>query len=242
MLEFMIIAAILGGILIYRRGGLRLPAMAGLSGGIMSSSKQPVMVIGAVAIFIAAALIWWFWESIVGLSFFWKLILAVAVAFIGWKFLKGTLGTLVLTGGVIAILAVLLFSNPGTAMRDAVDSAAEQGGTSASLWGCPDEHKVKAGDTFVLTKTCPKVNVRFPYGQQDLELKISNSRFSGYFEDWAHLPWDKKEAYLLNVTMYKWPEGENEVTVEVLSAAEAAKNNAVADAATVERALSGATQ
>ena len=60
MLAFMIIAVVVVGIIIYRRGGLRLPAVAGLSRGVMASSKARNGTIIAVAIIVIIGAVLYF--------------------------------------------------------------------------------------------------------------------------------------------------------------------------------------
>jgi hypothetical protein len=89
---------------------------------------------------------------------------------------------------------------------------------------CTDVHRVTAGDEFVLSRACGSDDVRVP-PTLDPRFHISDSRFYGYFHDWVSSPWDEHDSGLLHLTVMRWPEGVNEVTVRVYTPAQGAKIN-----------------
>lgn len=111
MLEFMIIATIVIGIIMYRRGGLRLPAFAGLSGGIMSSSRARNGTIAALVaiVIIGGALYYWGSTAIIefGTTYWMWIIGAIVVIYLVLKeqgITRALVGTALVLGAVAAII------------------------------------------------------------------------------------------------------------------------------------------
>lgn len=121
-INFLLPALALGAFFLVKNR-VKLPALGGLGAAMPSNAK---MYGGGVAALVAAGLVWWYWDAIMGLSFFWKLVACAVPLFFGWRLSKGlkfSLATNMLWGGAIAMLAVVLFSNFGEVAETAVNRA-----------------------------------------------------------------------------------------------------------------------
>jgi hypothetical protein len=198
---------------------------------------------GGLAALIAGVLVWWFWGDLSG-SLWWRIATLALIAIVCFRWAKSKnkgLASNIGNAALIAMAVVVMVSAPGRTFGGWFDSkanaAAEHGVSSLVSSGCPDEHKVKAGDEFVLSLTCGGTKVRTVYGS-NLRFHITDPRFSGAdFDQWVDTSW--QEAGLRRMTVLRWPEGATEVTVQVVTleqAAEIDRSIASARAAESERA------
>lgn len=137
-----------------------------------------------------------------------------------WGSILGYVGTVII---VVAVLSSSFVQKPLEWFNTA--EAGVAGGTLSLGSSCTDVHRVTAGDEFVLSRVCGTDGVRVP-ASLDPKFGISDARFAGAFHDWVSSPWDKHDNGLLHLTVLRWPEGVNEVTVRVYTPAEAAEIDA----------------
>lgn len=95
---------------------------------------------------------------------------------------------------------------------------------STSL-GCPSTQTIEAyGETFKWKRGCGEQLLRV---SRDVNpwYHTQDGRFTGDFNTWATADWDTTDATLVRVNAVRWPDGVNEVEVEVITEAEAARRN-----------------
>ncbi len=156
-INFLLTALALGAFFLVKNRA-KLPALGGLGAAMPSSAK---MYGGGVAALVIAGLVWWFWGSIMGMGFFWKLVACAVPIFFGWRLSKGlkfSLATNMLWGGAIALVAVFLLSNYGKVAETTVNrgEANFAAGTLSAGSSCPGTDLVvkRAGSKLKVQPGC----------------------------------------------------------------------------------------
>lgn len=101
-----------------------------------------------------------------------------------------------------------------------------------SSLNCPRTQTIENyGDTFMLKRNCGEQLLRMPRNVVPW-YHVQDGRFAGEFNTWANTEWDATDATLTRVNTLRWPEGmsENQVEVEVVTQAEAARRKRLAAA------------
>jgi hypothetical protein len=101
-----------------------------------------------------------------------------------------------------------------------------------SSLNCPRTQTIENyGDTFMLKRNCGEQLLRMPRNVVPW-YHVQDGRFAGEFNTWANTDWDATDATLTRVNTLRWPEGmsENQVEVEVVTQAEAARRKRLAAA------------
>lgn len=108
----------------------------------------------------------------------------------------------------------------------------------ANISNCPGTKPVGVGGKFMIHKGCEKSMITVPMSL-DPWYKIEDGRFAGEFANWFEATWDKHNGALIHIKPIKWPEGVDEVEVQILTKEQV---QAEQDVDIISAALSGATK
>ncbi len=200
---------------------------AGNLGAVMPQGMNTRLFFGGLITAIIGGLIWWYWAEIMALNFFWKLMLFVPFAFLGWRLSKGhkfTLGSTLFWFGVIGMIAVILASNFGKAVEQTVVQAEESMDSGSLSFGisCPGTQEVAVGETFILKKGCI-TRLRVSADNTNPHYQMTMPVFSEPFNHYASPSWAGHNLIELEPIEATWPENVSETRATLLTAEQAAQ-------------------